>query len=387
VKVASISRLLRAAVLLVPAVVIAAPPAGPTQDAGAPAAGGDAVFNPAITVQIAPPPLSISSLMDGGAGPLGARPVTGKPIAAQFVTEHHQVFADGNRIARSTNSVIYRDSAGRIRRESQLSVPGLSADVAHFTFITIVDQGQGIAWYLNPQEKVAHRYELNGSGPSYVARVNAKGNGVDLLPLESAGAGAKANAVPRSGRAGEGIPRGWRERRFATNEAHGSHSAPHPSAAPVAMVSNLSGAPVAESATPKDDDYCSGHAMELNEPLFAAPYPVRTENLGVRRILGFRARGTRVITTLPAGKIGNDRPINIVSEQWYSPRLELVLRSMHRDPWGGEIVTRITRIRRGEQPASRFEIPSSYKIVDAANDPEHRVLDVRGGRTPGMLPW
>ena len=99
-------------------------------------------------------------------------------------------------------------------------------------------------------------------------------------------------------------------------------------------------------------------------------------------ILGFRAHGTRVITTLPAGQIGNDRPIDIVSEQWFSPDLELVMRSMHRDPWAGEITITVTKVSRGDQPISLFEVPSAYKVVDDASE-----ADGRGGRFPGRAPW
>ena len=95
--------------------------------------------------------------MIGVAGPLGAKSVPGNPISAEFVTEHHQNFTDGNSISRSTTSVIFRDAAGRIRRESQLSVPGLPASVAVASFITIVDHSLGYGWVLDPQEMVAHR--------------------------------------------------------------------------------------------------------------------------------------------------------------------------------------------------------------------------------------
>jgi hypothetical protein len=127
--------------------------------------------------------------------------------------------------------------------------------------------------------------------------------------------------------------------------------------------------------------------MRIDQPFLAAPNPVRTENLGEELILGFRAHGTRIITTLPAGEIGNDRPIDIVSEQWFSPDLELVMRSMHRDPWGGEFTTTVTKISRGEQPAWLFEVPSQYKIIDAASEGERHVLDSHGNHTAGSAPW
>jgi hypothetical protein len=114
---------------------------------------------------------------------------------------------------------------------------------------------------------------------------------------------------------------------------------------------------------------------------------MRTEDLGEQTILGFRALGTRVITTLPAGQIGNDRPIDIVSEQWFSPELDLVMRSLHRDPWAGEFTTTVTRISREDQAAALFEIPAPYKIIDAASEAEHHVLDGHGSHAPGPAPW
>ena len=123
--------------------------------------------------------------------------------------------------------------------------------------------------------------------------------------------------------------------------------------------------------------------VRIDQPFLAAPNPVRTENLGEQTILGYRCTGSRVITTLPAGQIGNDRPIDIVSEQWYSPELELVMRSMHRDPWAGELTTTVIRVSRGDQPAPLFLVPSSFKIVDASEEREHHVMD---GHDHSMTP-
>ena len=52
----------------------------------------------------------------------------------------------------------------------------------------------------------------------------------------------------------------------------------------------------------------------------------RTESLGKQNIEGVEAEGTRTTVTIPAGKIGNELPIDIVSERWYSPAL-----AGHRD--------------------------------------------------------
>lgn len=313
---------------------------------------------PPITVQIAPPPISISSAMLGVSSPLGAQAVAGKAIFAQFITEHHQSFTDGNRISRSTFSSIYRDVQGRIRRESQLSMPGMSAGIAA-TFITIVDRQLGYSYVLDPQEMVAHRYQLNAAGPSYVARLSARTVGNALLSPNSKQLATSAANSPTPGNSAAQ----WPPHAFASRHVQAG--------GPGVDVADSSGVP----------------SMRIDQPFLAAPNPVRTENLGEQMILGFRAHGTRVITTLPAGQIGNDRPIDIVSEQWFSPDLEMVLRSLHRDPWAGEFTTTVTQVVRGDQPAALFEVPAPYKVIDAATESEHHVLDGHGGHPPGPAPW
>ena len=332
---------------------------------------------PPITVQIAPPPISISSSMIGVAGPLGAQAATGKPLSAEFLTVHHQSFTDGNHISRSTTSMIYRDAEGRIRRESQLSVPGLPASDASATFITIVDHRLGYGWVLNPQEMVAHRYDLNDSGPSYVAHVSAQGSGggfgsPDSKPSSDSAAVAAENPH-------------WRAHVFAP---HHSHPWPDAAASPAGGAKPDAGSgPFASSFQLEDTGFASAPNMRIDQPFLAAPNPVRTENLGEQMLLGYRVHGTRVITTVPSGEIGNDRPIDIVSEQWFSPDLELVMRSVHRDPWGGEFTTTVNRLKRGDQPAWLFEVPSAYKVIDSDTEREHHILDSRGDHTGGSAPW
>lgn len=306
----------------------------------------------------------------GVSSPLGAQTAAGKPIYAEFVTEHHQSFTDGNRISRTTTSCLYRDSKGRIRRESQLSVPGLPASVLSATFITIVDRQLGYGFVLDPQEMIAHRFELNGSGPSYVARVSAKGKDNALLPSSTGQNGTTTAAAD--------APR-WKLKVFGFHRMTGQSTA--------AGAGTNGSSPGQLGFLPGDSGSTTTPAMHINQPFLAAPNPVRTENLGEQTILGFRARGTRVITTLPAGQIGNDRPIDIVSEQWFSSELDLVMRSSHRDPWGGEFTTTVTRISRGEQPAALFEVPAPYKIIDAASEREHHILNNRDSQSMGQLPW
>jgi hypothetical protein len=332
---------------------------------------------PPIIVQIAPPPISISSAMLGVSSPLGAQAVSGKPVYAEFVTEHHQSFTDGNRISRSTTSCIYRDAQGRVRRESQLSLPGMPAVVSASIFITIVDHQLGYGYVLDPQEMVAHRYDLNAAGPSYVARLHTEANGRALLSADpKPSAESAATAPPAAAETSH-----WRLHAFPSHQDHA------PDGTPAVMSTGSRSSSLGSGFLPEDSGFASAPTMRIDQPFLAAPNPVRTENLGEQMILGFRARGTRVVTTLPAGQIGNDRPIDIVSEQWFSPELELVLRSMHHDPWAGEFTTTIVRVSRGDQPVSLFEVPAPYRIIDAASEGEHHVLDGHGNHSPGPAPW
>src|SRR5262245_27739925 len=63
-----------------------------------------------------------------------------------------------------------------------------------------------------------------------------------------------------------------------------------------------------------------------------APAESKTESLGKQAIEGVEAEGMRSVITIPEGRIGNDRPIEIVSERWDSPELQTVVLSKHNDP-------------------------------------------------------
>jgi hypothetical protein len=97
----------------------------------------------------------------------------------------------------------------------------------------------------------------------------------------------------------------------------------------------------------------------------------KTEALGKKSIEGVEAEGTRSTITIAAGQIGNDRPIVIVSERWYSQVLQTVVLSTHNDPRVGENVYRLTNINRAEPSKSLFELPADYK-VEEDRFPPHR---------------
>ncbi len=98
---------------------------------------------------------------------------------------------------------------------------------------------------------------------------------------------------------------------------------------------------------------------------------VSQESLGVQMIAGVEADGTRTTTVIPAGKIGNERPITITSEAWYSPALQEYVLTKRDDPQFGEIIYQLTNIKLGEPPASLFQVPSGYTIQEGP-PPRHR---------------
>ena len=96
-------------------------------------------------------------------------------------------------------------------------------------------------------------------------------------------------------------------------------------------------------------------ALRVTEPDHA-----KTENLGTRNVEGVEARGTRTTITLPAGAVGNEREINIVSERWYSEQLKMVVLSRHNDPRFGETTLTLTNLRLSEPPPGLFEVPADF---------------------------
>jgi hypothetical protein len=92
---------------------------------------------------------------------------------------------------------------------------------------------------------------------------------------------------------------------------------------------------------------------------------VRTESLGRQIVEGVQADGTRTTMTISAGEIGNENPIQVVTETWYSPELQTYVLSKRSDPRSGESTTRYTNISRAEPSRILFEPPADFKLVES----------------------
>lgn len=95
---------------------------------------------------------------------------------------------------------------------------------------------------------------------------------------------------------------------------------------------------------------------------FPQPVNAKTELLGKQTIEGIEAEGRRAVITIPIGQIGNERALEIVSEQWYAPALQEIILSKHRDPRLGEHTYRLININRSDPAAALFQPPADFAL-------------------------
>jgi len=88
-----------------------------------------------------------------------------------------------------------------------------------------------------------------------------------------------------------------------------------------------------------------------------------TESLGTQVMAGVTVQGTRTTETIPAGAIGNQNPIVIVSERWVSPQLQETIYSKRTDPRFGTTIYQLTNISQAEPAATLFQVPPGYTVT------------------------
>jgi hypothetical protein len=291
---------------------------------------------PEVTRQVE---TGVENLVEGGDGNLvfvstemsfGGKVVKGAPYSAQAVTETVQTLADGNRIVRKTTAQVYRDSEGRTRRDQTISAIGPYATAGEQSQTYFInDPVSGTDYVLTPSNKSAIKLpHLTFSfttkaeaGQSQGAQVRKEGEGQSFV--------FTSPASPSGATAGPGVPK---VQFFAYD----------------------------------------------NKTVDA-----KTEKLDARNIEGVQAEGTRTTETIPAGQIGNEQPIQIVNERWYSPELQVVVMTRHSDPRFGETTYKLTNIQRTEPPASLFQIPPDFHVKEMPGPGAHtNVRRVRRTEAP-----
>jgi hypothetical protein len=108
---------------------------------------------------------------------------------------------------------------------------------------------------------------------------------------------------------------------------------------------------------------------------------ISQDSVGTQLINGVQAEGHRTIETIPAEAEGNDRPITVVSESWFSPELKLTVLNKRSGPRSGESTVQILNISRTEPDPSLFTVPPDYSIVDEAGP-----FTIKFGGSPNATP-
>jgi hypothetical protein len=120
----------------------------------------------------------------------------------------------------------------------------------------------------------------------------------------------------------------------------------------------FSGATIARAPLPQ--------TVAIQSRAIADEGQAQTEELGSKTMEGVTVTGTRTTHTIPAGQIGNDRPLSIVTEVWTSPDLKTVVYSKRTDPRMGDQTFQLTNIVRAEPDPTLFAVPSDFKILDVS---------------------
>ena len=292
-----------------------------------------------------PPPPPDANFVFIASESFGGKVVKGAPYSGDAVTETIQTLSDGNRIVNRMTSSVYRDSEGRTRREQSLKGLGIFANGEEgIQTIFINDPVAGVTFTLDSrshtaQKSVPFTFEFSKK----LDKAGAVVSGIEGQHFEfkvergTAAAGSMIMTAPAG--------------------------APHPDLDQLRVESGGAGTFVVRTK--------GANANEVKE------------QLGKQNIEGVEAEGTRTTVTIPAGEIGNERPIEIVSERWYSPELQLVVMTRHSDPRFGETTYKLTNINQTEPAKSLFEVPSDYTIKEGPGfGPKIAPLKPRKSQSP-----
>lgn len=90
---------------------------------------------------------------------------------------------------------------------------------------------------------------------------------------------------------------------------------------------------------------------------------VKREALGQKTIEDVDVVGSREVTTINAGVVGNERTEPIVKEFWYSPRLGINVIAKRFDPRFGVQNFVVSNISLSEPDPKLFVVPDGYRVV------------------------
>jgi hypothetical protein len=249
--------------------------------------------------------------------PLEARVVTGAPYSADVVTENIETLADGNRIVHRTSGRVYRDGQGRTRREE-------NGDGTSPQMVFITDPVAHVSYSVTPAERMV---------------VKADGAPVDTVFFSESG--------------GQTL---FMRQRVDPGDVERKREVERKILADKIVADKIA---VSESRHTVAFD---GNVVVTHEP--DQTWDEQVEKLPTRQVEGVMAEGTRTTRTIPAGAIGNERPIVMTIEEWRSPDLQVLVSTSTSDPRTGEHAYKLQNVVKGEPDPSLFQAPAGYTVKD-----------------------
>jgi len=237
------------------------------------------------------------------------RVVTGIPFSGQSVTEVVQPLADGNHLRQESTATVARDSRGRMRYGSMLT--GLTISK---TFTVIRDPVAGVRYVLDADQKTVQR---------------------------------------------SSIPPAASESRTVTKERPDSKLPDLAMIAARESLSPLLGLMAREGAARQG-------AASAKSPASAKSEQPEVVSLGHQVIEGVAVTGARASAVLPAGQIGNEKPVSISLEVWCSKDLSIVVLSKLIAPRTGVTTFQLKHLQRVEPAPELFEVPAGYRVLGGA---------------------
>jgi hypothetical protein len=294
----------------------------------------------ALASAVVAPAQEVKDILIHRAGPMQAtpvftaqtNPVKGAPYMAEAVTETVQRLSDGTLITNSNTTKVYRDSEGRTRTDT--TVKALGPWVAEGS-----GAGKAISSIFDPVTKESLTLHHD-------TKTATKAN-LGMATWTSKGAASGEIS---------------REVRTETNRQVRVEVEKQ------VVIERRADAPVGDVLMPGPAQFVfegPGAAMAGGAlAIVSEKANVESKPLGKRVIEGLECEGTQRTMTIPEGRIGNDRALEIVTETWRSPELQVDVLRKHVDPRFGETNYRLVNVVRAEQPRSLFEVPAGYELKE-----------------------
>jgi len=288
----------------------------------------------------------LAGLSTIGVEGFGGRLVEGKPFSATEERHTLQILGDGTRIENSETNRLFRDSQGRTRVERASGKIGIVDLVAGFS--AELDPAARIA-AVNPGESLA----LNSARR---AALNAKIESDRRLLNTAQSVPAEAERLKAE------IAKYEKEMAELTTSINRFYS--------TTQTAGRGGRGSAEPSGLPSQTSTFRFAIGRSEPRSEGPVLLRidgektalVESLPAQSINGVMSQGSRTTETIPVGKIGNDRPISVVNERWFSNDLQMLVKSTTSDPRFGDTTYQLTNIVQTAPDPSLFQIPAEYTI-------------------------